>query len=142
MKKNFSYKAEIQSISSIRRDFESLIETWAIPKSELKQILLIVEELFSNIIRYAYEDDDQHFIDISISRDENNIRLVIMDDGIPFNPLEYKHSQLTDPASTDDGGMGLSLIKAFADSIEYIREEPRNCLNIQKIVHNQPESEN
>ena len=119
---------------------ENLAESWMIPSSETKQITLMVEELFSNIIRFAFGDKGDHQIELQFSKSEGKITLLISDDGIPFNPLEYNPDQLADPASIHDGGMGLSLIKAFADSIEYNREEQKNLLLIQKTIRSRPES--
>lgn len=141
MKKKFQYKSEIQSIATIRKDMEDLAKSWDIPSSEAKQITLMLEELFSIIIRYAFKEKTNHHIGFAISQNEGIIYLLLSDDGIPFNPLEYNPEQLTDPASSDDGGMGLSLIRAFADSIEYKREEQKNQLLIQKTIRSQPETE-
>lgn len=100
----------------------------------------MIEELFSNIIRFAFENKGDHKIELTLSIDEGIITLLIRDNGIPFNPLEYNQDQLADPVSMDDGGMGLTLIRAFADSIEYSREEQKNLLLIQKTIRSRPES--
>ncbi len=64
----------------------------------------------------------------------------IIDEGPPYNPLEYNPDQDFDPVLSDEGGMGLSLIKAFSDSLQYTREEGRNILLIQKIIRSQTEN--
>ena len=64
-----------------------------------------------------------------------------MVEGDRFNPLETDPEQLMDPASIDDGGMGLSLIRAFCDSINYSREEQKNILLIKKTIRGQTETE-
>ena len=137
MKKTFQYKSEVQSIASIRKDLGILSETWKIPSSESRQIILIVEELFSNIIRFAFEDKGDHLIELTLSKSEGIISILLSDDGIQFNPLEYNPGQEEDPAFIDDGGMGLTLIKAFADSIEYKREKQKNQLHIIKSIRSQ-----
>lgn len=119
---------------------ETLAEKWEIPSSETKQITLMTEELFSNIIRSAFQDKGDYKIELTLSKNEGLITLLISDDGIPFNPLEYNQDQLTDPISMDDGGMGLTLIRAFADSLEYSREEQKNLLLIKKTIRSSPES--
>jgi len=101
----------------------------------------MVEELLSNIIRYAFFDKNDHLINFTISMEEGTISLLLSYSGDPYNPLETNPNLQTDPASSDDGGMGLSLIRAFADSIEYKRSEKLNLLSIQKIIRSQPETE-
>ncbi len=140
MKEQFQYRTTIQSIASIRSDLEAFAKIQGIPTPELKQITMIVEELFSKIIRFAFVDD-QHLLDIFISKTDREIKIEMSDNGTPFNPLEYNSGHGTDPVSADDGSMGLSLIRAFSDSVHYIREEHRNTLTIHKIIRSIPEKE-
>ena len=78
-----------------------LEDAWKIPKSKMRQIGVIVEELFSNIVRFAYEDQLEHIIEIRINRNENIIEIEIIDDGIAFNPLEYCCLLYTSPSPRD-----------------------------------------
>jgi serine/threonine-protein kinase RsbW len=134
MNQAFKYRAHIQEIPQIRQDLEFLKEEWGIPKSEIRQILVIIEELFSNIVRYAFEDGEEHTIDIRLGKSENEIEIEIIDDGLDFNPLEYQLEPLTDPATSDAGGMGLTLIQAFSSNISYQRISKKNHLKITKKV--------
>lgn len=138
MKKKFQYTSEVQSIATIRKDLESLSDTWNIPPSESRQITLMVEELFSTIIRYAFPDKQGYLIELTISLEEGIIHLLLCDNGEAFNPLEYNPDKIADPASSDDHSMELSLIRAFADTLEYKREKPHNLLFIQKTIRSQP----
>lgn len=113
---------------------EALAKLWQWPGSELKQILLTIEELFSTSIRFAFEDESMHQVVFHISMTESAIMLEMIDDGIPFNPMEYNPDLQTDPAALDEGGMGLMLIKAFTDSYQYRREGHKNHLLIEKRV--------
>ena len=141
MKKKYQYPTVIQSIASIRNDLEAFAETSGIPESELRQITLVVEELFSKIVRFAFTGKDQQLLEITLSKADREITLEMVDKGEEFNPLETNPEQLMDPASIDEGGMGLSLIKAFCDSISYTREEQKNILLIKKIIRGQAETE-
>ncbi len=134
MNKTFNYRAHIQEIPQIRKDLEFLKEEWAIPKSEIRQILVIIEEIFSNIVRYAFKDEEEHTIDIRLGNGGNEIEIEIIDDGLDFNPLEYQLESLSDPASSDAGGMGLTLIQAFSSNISYTRNSGKNHLKIIKQV--------
>ena len=134
MDREFQYRAHIQEIPSIRKDLEFLEEEWAIPKSEVRQILVIIEEIFSNIVRYAFEDKEEHAINISLGIGDSQIEIEIIDDGIAFNPLDYQMGPLSDPATSDAGGMGLTLIRAFSSNISYLRNSGKNHLKITKRV--------
>ena len=115
-------------------DLTKLQSLWLIPDSEMRQIRLIIEEIFSNIIRFAFTDSKEHMVEVQLKKDEDEISIQITDDGIPFNPLEHQPGLSTDPASSVDGGMGLTLIKTFSNSITYERVENNNQLLISKKI--------
>ena len=138
MERTFKYKNDIQDVSSISTDMSQLTSAWSIPDSELKQVVVIIEELLSNIIRFAFKDPDDHVIEVRIGKDERVLTIRITDDGIPFNPLDYHPSPITDPASSDAGGMGIILVRTFSDSIGYKRENNENRLTITKVIKSKP----
>ena len=71
MERSFQYSSNIQEIPRIRKDLEFLKTEWAIPESDNKQILVIIEELFSNIVRYAFADKNEHHVDIRLGLKES-----------------------------------------------------------------------
>lgn len=134
MEQLYKYRSLIQEIPNIREDLTKLQSSWSIPDSEMRQIRLIIEEIFSNVIRFAFSDSQEHFVQVQLKRISNEITIQIQDDGIPFNPLDYNQGATTDPASSVDGGMGLTLIKTFSNSISYERVDNHNHLLITKKI--------
>lgn len=138
MEKLFQYRSDIQEVALIRQDLTGVVKEWRIPESEMRQIIVIIEELFSNIIRFAFNDNQEHLVEIQLRKDDRIITMIISDDGIPFNPLDYNPVSISDPAASDAGGMGLTLIRAFSDSIKYRRLLNRNHLEITKSIKSNP----
>jgi serine/threonine-protein kinase RsbW len=139
MEQLYKYRSLIQEIPTIRKDLTELQSLWSIPKSEMRQIRLIIEEIFSNVIRYAFSDSQEHMVEVLLKKTNDEISIQITDDGIPFNPLDHQPGISTDPASSVDGGMGLTLIKTFSNSITYERVGSNNQLLItKKIKSNKP----
>lgn len=134
MEVTFTYRSEIQEIPSIRENLGKLQSEWSIPESEMRQIGVMIEEIFSNILRYAYTDSLEHLIQIHLKKDEEEITIQITDDGIPFDPLKHEPGPLSDPAMSVDRGMGLTLIKTFSSSISYQRINQKNQLTITKRI--------
>jgi anti-sigma regulatory factor (Ser/Thr protein kinase) len=139
MKQSFRYKAHIQAIPSIRKDLDELKVKWKLPPSEMRQILVIIEELFSHIIRLASPGGDEHMVGIDMSFDGTWIEIGMKDDGHAFNPLDYDPEHVPDPLHHDEGGMGLALVKAFADHLEYSRVDPYNVVEIKKQIKSNSE---
>lgn len=141
MNTNFQYPTVIQSISAIRSDLRAFADKARIPDSEVRQITLVVEEIFSKITKFVFKDEGGHVLELSLSKSNSVILIELKDDGPAFNPLEDTPEQETDPVYIEDGGMGLSLIRAFCDSIRYERKEGKNRLYIQKMIRGQTENE-
>ncbi|MGW8314471.1 MAG: ATP-binding protein [Bacteroidales bacterium] len=132
MQERFQYPANIQQIPMIRNDLSLLADQWRIPGPAFNQIRFIVEELFSNIIRFGYPDPANHLVDVEIRSERDAIIIEITDDGVPFDPIHYRNASPRDPAAQESGGMGLSLVRTFADSIVYRRSDDKNRLEITK----------
>ena len=134
MEQSWKYRSEIHEIPRIRKDLEMLETEWSIPLSKKRQIMVIVEELFSNIVRFAYEDQQEHTIELRMKKNESSVEIEIIDDGIPFNPLEYGKDRINDPSMASSGGMGLTLVQTFANRMSYQRRGDKNCLFIEKTI--------
>ena len=93
---------------------------------------LVLEEIITNILKYVYEDDAEHTIDVSLRLDQQFLTMKITDDGRPFDPI-----QCPDPVhkeSIEDcevGGLGVYLIKRFAHSLHYSRSGLQNNITIR-----------
>jgi len=86
-------------------------------------------ELVTNVISYAYADAARHEITLNLWADEGKIYLEIVDDGVPFNPLE-KPAQ-AQPETLEDaaiGGLGIDLVRHYMDELEYRRSASQNHL--------------
>lgn len=134
MHRSFQYTSNIQEIPRIREDLEFMKREWKIARTETRQILVIIEEIFSNIVRFAFPDKKEHLVDIQLTLADDMIEIAIMDDGIAFNPLEYQMDKNHDPTNSETGGMGLILIKTFSNRIDYQRISGKNQLRIQKKI--------
>lgn len=97
---------------------------------------LIIDELFSNTILYAYDDNRDHFIVIKLVRRSSSIKIIYTDDGVKFNPTKYSEpSHLS--KSLDEkpiGGLGLHLINKFTDRMEYRRKGNKNIITLEKTI--------
>ncbi len=94
----------------------------------LLNINLAIEELVLNIINYGYQDDANHIISIEFYIQDNLLEIIIIDDGIPFNPLLAKvpNTNLT-IEEREIGGLGIYFVKQTMQDLSYFR---KNGLNI------------
>lgn len=105
----------------------------------LSEVDLVVEEIVINIIKYAYDDKDEHAIDVSLELANDHFIVKIVDDGKPFDPLK---SSLPNTGLTlkdrPIGGLGIFFAKKLADKLYYERTDDRNRITLVKIIKEGP----
>ena len=85
------------------------------------------------IFKYAYDDSNEHLIDIRIQLVAGTLTLEIADDGHPFDPLQAPQPDLE--ASLEErtiGGLGLYMLKEMTDSMDYQRRDNCNVVTLRK----------
>ena len=100
------------------------------------QIKLAVDEIFSNIVHYAY-GDREGTITVEVQEYENPpcLAITFIDQGIPYNPLTAGEPNLTGPAKMRSvGGLGLYLVRKSMNSVSYEYRDNSNYLTIRKLI--------
>ena len=94
---------------------------------------LVLEEIVTNIISYAHDDEAAHEIVIRMELDGKNLTLKVEDDGKPFDPLDHPTPDIHKPLEERDiGGLGVFFVRELMDTIEYERKEGKNILLVKK----------
>ena len=112
-------------------------------KKFLRQIKLVVEEIFLNISSYAYHPDvGKTKIAVRVEGDPVPVRVILIfkDSGQPFDPLSESQPDLD--ADLDErpvGGLGIFLVRNTVDGIQYEYQDGQNVLTITKEVTAEPE---
>ncbi|HEY5804570.1 MAG TPA: ATP-binding protein [Lysobacter sp.] len=92
---------------------------------------LIAEEVVGNAIEHGDDASGQRRIAIDIARDDDGLHVEFRDNGPPFDPLDQEPPELdADILDRPVGGLGVHLVREFAHSIRYVREEPYNVLHV------------
>jgi len=103
------------------------------PPKIQSQIEIAVDEIFSNIARYAYAPDvGGATVRVTVG---SEITIEFEDSGMQYNPLSESAPDTTPPVSKRKiGGLGIFMVKNIMDSVEYRREGSKNILTIKKVV--------
>ena len=88
-------------------------------------------EAAANIVMHGYDDGKPHSIRVEVEPAADAVRITVVDDGRPFNPLDAvdpppAHSLEEAPV----GGLGIHLIRAYARHLEYRRDGHQNVLRL------------
>ena len=96
---------------------------------------LALEEIVNNIISYAYKDKNEHQINIHLELKDAELVLKVVDDGVPFNPLEVPEPDIDKPLEErQPGGLGLFFVRNLTDELEYRREKDKNIFIMRKKI--------
>ena len=105
----------------------------AIPTKQLRNLLVVIDELLNNIIAYGCKHlGNDAEIGLKLSQRDERLVLVIRDNGIAFNPIAR---QSPDIASGSEerriGGLGIHLVRNLTIASRYKREDHLNWLTLE-----------
>lgn len=103
---------------------------------DLLQIHMVIDEIFGNIVAYAYEDGrGDVVILVDYDKTQGTVMLVFTDEGKPYNPLLNEDPDIK--LSADErtvGGLGIFMVKNTMDEIDYENREGKNILTMKKQI--------
>ena len=122
---------EIQRVDTAIEEFTEQLD---LPFSVVFQVRLVVEELFTNIVNYAFDDDDLHEILVTIAIDQERLELKLIDDGKEFDPLtvDPHHNEADTIEDLEIGGKGWTLVRAYMNEFDYEYQDGKNHLTLVK----------
>lgn len=130
-----SYRFDLRnSVSDVARMNEwltGILKELATPEPLAYSVLLAVEEAVTNVVSYAFAPGTDHVIDVSLDVEATRFVAVISDDGVAFDPLAHPPPKPpTDLASATIGGLGITLIRQYATTVHYSRQNETNRLEL------------
>ena len=132
--KELTVEATVENIGTVTDFINEELERLDFPMKAQMQIDIAVDELFSNIARYAYGSGvGKATVRFEEKPDSDAIAITFIDEGKPFNPLETPEPDTT--LSADErkiGGLGIFLVRKTMDGVSYKYEDGQNRLTILK----------
>lgn len=98
------------------------------------QILMAIEELFTNIVNYGYKNyPGRVTMNYRTEGPPLLVTVELMDQAPPFNPLQREDPKLDVPIEERKiGGLGIYMVKWFMDSVDYEYKDGFNVIRISK----------
>lgn len=124
---------KVSEISKLNAFVKSATAALNMENGLANKIKLAVEEAVTNIIDYAYPNDTEGDITITIEADKSRIRFILSDSGMKFDPTGVSKADTT--LTVDErpiGGLGVFLVRNLMDSINYERTDNKNILRMEK----------
>ena len=127
-----SLPAKLSAVRGLAGMVEEFGDADSLSPSKVYMINLALEELITNTVSYGLEGVADPEIGIGMHVRDGVLAVRMVDNGHPFDPTQDTNPDLSSPIEERPiGGLGLHLVKVFADRIAYEYAEGRNCLTLE-----------
>jgi len=128
-------KNDVSELDRVMTFISDLCLRHSIPPEIEYDLNLALDELVTNVARYAYPGGGEHHFTLQISLNNKEFLARLEDDGVEFNPTEYPLPDLDAPLEKrKEGGLGIFLVRQIMNSIEYQRVAGKNVVTLRKIL--------
>ena len=135
MRQSFSYEIRNQTnaLQSLKQELELTLFAELQHSSLRATILLVIDELVSNLLKYGFSATHQRSY-LNVAFDDEWLEIELKDNGRRFNPLLQPEPKLLDQelSNRQVGGLGLYLVLKMMDETHYEWIRPWNCLRLKK----------
>ncbi|MDR1361827.1 MAG: ATP-binding protein [Holosporaceae bacterium] len=133
----FDIKNNINEISRICDEVQKFCNENDVSEEKYHDVALILDEMITNIINYAYPDGGEHNFTMKIEKNDDWINISLIDNGIAFDPLSLENPDTESSIEERQiGGLGIFIVKQLSEVVEYSRIDDKNKLDIKISIHN------
>ena len=124
-------ETRVEELNRIASVVEEMGEKERWPPDLVFKVNLILEELCLNIINYGHTGG-LHEIDITLTSTEDALKIDVVDDGMPFDPISDAPTPDVNAPMEDRGigGLGVHLVQAMTDEMHYRRVRDTNQVTL------------
>lgn len=135
MRKEMCIKNQVEELERVARFIDEIGEELSLDMELQMNLNLVMEEMVSNIIFYAYPEGVEATIELLAECDGKELTLILSDQGRAFDPtLKENFDMDVNPAERELGGMGIFIVKNIMNQVTYQRLEGRNLLTMKKSI--------
>lgn len=134
--KEITVPATMENIRTVTDFINEELEKYQIPEMVRVQIDVAIDEIFGNIVRYAYgEREGQVTVRTGIDGERPTASITFIDDGRPYDPRTAPEPDITLEARLRPiGGLGLFMVRKIMDQLDYKYTDGKNVLTIRKVI--------
>jgi serine/threonine-protein kinase RsbW len=125
-------EAKVEQLARIREFIADAMRAFGLDDRKSFEVQLAVDEACANIMHYAYSEAGG-VIELSCERRNDAVRVIIKDQGKPFDPTAVPPPDLD--ADVEDravGGLGIYFMRRMMDEVSYKFRNGENVLTMVK----------
>lgn len=136
-KEKFTITSEYENVEGLIFSVKEFLAKEKVESHILSSIDICLTEALNNIIKHAYKGEQNHPIEVIVTKDSNVLEILLIDSGEPRGTLVIKELDYdpTDIENLPESGMGLYLIKQLMDDLNYYSINGKNYFTLRKILY-------
>jgi len=135
MKKEICIKNQVGELERVNQFVEEIGEELGLEPELQMNLNLVMEEMVSNVIFYAYPEGTDASIELTAETNGKELTFVLTDQGREFDPTMKEDADVNvNPADRDIGGLGIYIVKNIMNQVTYQRLEGKNLLTMKKVI--------
>jgi serine/threonine-protein kinase RsbW len=136
MKAALTLSNDLAELGILREFAAAFAERSGFPAREAGRLMVVVDELFSNIVRHGYDQSNASgSVEVRLSFVRGRLEIVFTDNGRPFDPLAAPAPDLDlPPERRPVGGLGIHFVRNLVDEARYSIRSGRNRLALTRLI--------
>jgi serine/threonine-protein kinase RsbW len=128
----FNISNDYEELKILNQSVRTFLGSINVSVKTIYKINLILEEMITNIIKYGYDDNKKHEVELNINITTKHIRIRIIDDGKEFDSIMSPSPETGLPLEKIKlGGLGIFIVKNVSSNIKYKRHKKKNVLRVK-----------
>lgn len=134
--KDITVDATLDNLEVVQNFVSEELESQGCSMKVMMQIEIAVEEIYVNIVHYAYNPEiGKATVRCEVTDNPMQVIIQFLDSGVPFDPLAKEDADITLSAEEREiGGLGIFMVKQSMDEVSYEYTEGKNVLTIKKVL--------
>jgi anti-sigma regulatory factor (Ser/Thr protein kinase) len=126
---NLLMRNNLKELAALIDKASAFLESQSLPGPAFYKANLVMEEVLTNIVKYAFDDVSEHEISVLLAVTDADLMIRFVDDGRNFDPLAVPPPAMKESLEeSSEGGLGVYLVRKSVNSIEYSRDQSKNIL--------------
>ena len=135
MKKELTIKNQVGELERVNQFIEEIGEELHLDMELQMNLNLVMEEMVSNIIFYAYPEGKMADIELTADCNGKELTFVLSDQGKEFDPTAKEDADTdVNPVDREIGGLGIFIVRNIMNHVTYQRLEGKNLLTMKKDI--------
>lgn len=136
MRKEIKIRNQVSELERVAQFVEEIGEELGLSMELQMNLNLVMEEMVSNVIFYAYPEGTDASIELLAESNGKELTFLLSDQGREFDPtLKDDADPNINPIDREGlGGMGIFIVKNIMNQVTYQRLEGKNLLTMKKKI--------